>query len=149
MKRRTLLTLVAAASLAFAAGVYAAGETVDVYKAAECGCCDKWVQHLRSSGFVVKVNVVPDTGVYRARAGVPLALGACHTAFVGGYAIEGHVPAADIQRLLAQRPAGKALVVPDMPQTSPGMDRPHGEAWDVLLLAADGTTKVFNSYPAK
>jgi hypothetical protein len=111
--------------------------------------CHKWVEHLRSAGFVVKVNVVPDTGVYRAKAGIPLALGACHTAFVGGYAVEGHVPAADTQRLLAQKPMAKALVVPGMPQTSPGMDRPHGEAWDVLLLASDGSTKVFNSYPAK
>jgi len=149
MKRRTFLTLIAAAWATLATGAQASAPTVDVYKAAECGCCDQWVQHLRGNGFVVKVNVVADTAVYRAKAGIPPALGACHTAFVDGYAVEGHVPAADIKRLLAQRPAGKALVVPGMPQTSPGMDRPHGEAWDVLLLAADGSTKVFNSYPAK
>lgn len=94
-------------------------------------------------------NQVPDTAPYRAKAGIPVALGSCHTAFVGGYAIEGHVPAADIMRLLAERPAAKALVAPGMPQTSPGMDAPHGEAWDVLLLAGNGTTKVYRSYPAK
>jgi hypothetical protein len=149
MNRRTFITLIAAASAALATGAQASAPTVDVYKAAECGCCDEWVKHLRKSGFVVKVTVVPDTAVYRARAGIPPALGACHTAFVGGYAVEGHVPAADIHRLLAQRPAAKALVVPGMPQTSPGMDQRHGAAWDVLLIAADGSTKVFSSYPAR
>ena len=109
----------------------------------------QWVQHMRDEGFVVNVNVVPDTAVYRTRAGVPRALGACHTAFVGGYAIEGHVPAADIKRLLARRPAAIGLVVPGMPQTSPGMDRLHGDAWNVLLLAGGGATNVFSSYPGK
>ena len=149
MQRRTFLSLVAAASAALATGAQAAAGTVDVYKGAECGCCDKWVQHMRDEGFVVRVNVVPDAAAYRAKAGIPLALGACHTAFVGGYAVEGHVPPADIKRLLAQRPPALALVVPGMPPTSPGMDRPHGEAWDVLLLAANGSTKVFSSYAAK
>jgi len=149
MNRRIFLALAIAVSTAFAVGAYAADTTVDVYKSAQCACCDKWVEHMRANGFVVNVNVVADTSPYRARAGIPLALGACHTAFVGGYAVEGHVPAVDIQRLLAQRSAAKGLVVPNMPQTSPGMDRPHGEAWDVLLLASDRATKVFTSYPAK
>ncbi len=138
-----------AVSATFAAGAFAAAVPVDVYKRVQCGCCDKWVEHMRANGFDVRVNVVDDTSAYRAKAGIPQQLGACHTAFVGGYAVEGHVPVADIQRLLAQRPAAKALVVPDMPQTSPGMDRPTGPAWDVYLLTADGSKKVFASYPAK
>jgi hypothetical protein len=144
-----VLTLAMVASTAIAVGAHASADVVDVYKSAQCACCDKWVEHMRANGFVVNVNVVADTSPYRAKAGVPTALGACHTAFVGGYTVEGHVPAADIRRLLAQRPAAKGLVVPDMPQTSPGMDRPHGEAWDVLLLASNGTTKTFTSYPSK
>ncbi len=141
--------LAMAASPAFAVGTQAADATIDFFKSAQCACCDKWVQHMRANGFNVNVNDVADTSPYRAKAGVPQALGACHTAFVGGYAVEGHVPAADIRRLLAQRPAAKGLVVPNMPQTSPGMDRPHGDAWDVLLLSSDGMTTTFTSYPVK
>ena len=145
MKARLL-----AALLAFlAASAFAAAIPVDVYKRAECGCCDKWVEHIRAAGFDVRLTVVEDTAPYRAKAGVPQAMAACHTAFVGGYAIEGHVPVADIQRLLSKRPAAKALVVPDMPQTSPGMDRPTGPAWEVFVLNNDGSRAVFASYPAK
>ena len=150
MQRRNFLAGVAIATLALATAATAASPTtVEVYKSPQCGCCDKWVEHLRLAGFAVNVNVVPRTDAYRAKAGVPSQLGSCHTAFVSGYAIEGHVPAVDIKRLLAQRPTARGLVVPQMPQTSPGMDAPHGDAWDVLLLGPDGSLKVFNSYPAR
>ena len=150
MQRRSFVAGLAVAAIVLSIPIKSvASTTVDVYKTPQCGCCDKWVDHLRSAGFAVNVNVVARTDAYRAKAGVPASLGSCHTAFVGGYAVEGHVPASDIKRLLAQRPTAKGLVVPQMPQTSPGMDAPHGEAWDVLLLGAEGSLKVFNSYPAK
>jgi hypothetical protein len=150
MQRRNFLAIAATFAVVLSAPVIAmANNAVEVYKTPQCGCCDKWVDHLRASGFTVNVNVVPRTDAYRAKAGVAAALGSCHTAFVGGYAVEGHVPASDIKRLLARRQSAKGLVVPQMPQTSPGMDAPHGEAWEVMLLGADDSLKVFASYPAK
>ena len=103
-----------ALALASAAGVgsrAAAGSRaqVTVYKNPGCECCDGWAKHLRANGFDVAVNEVADTAPYRAKAGIPAQLGSCHTAFVDQYALEGHVPADDIKRLLAERPSGKAL----------------------------------------
>ena len=150
MQRRNFLAALLAASLVLPAPVAAlASDTVEVYKTSQCGCCDKWVDLMRAAGFKVNVNVVARTDAYRAKAGVPASLGSCHTAFVGGYGFEGHVPPSDIKRFLAQRPSAKGLVVPGMPQTSPGMDAPHGEAWDVLVLGKDNSLRVFASYPAK
>jgi hypothetical protein len=151
MHRRQFLTLTMAASLSGGSKVMAASAlpAMTVHKTPECGCCAKWVEHMRAAGFKVTVNEVGSTAIHREQAGVPRTLAACHTALVGGYTVEGHVPAADIKKLLAQRPAARGLVVPQMPQTSPGMDRPHGEAWDVLLLAEDGTTRVFTHYRAQ
>ena len=151
MERKTFLTMAvaAAAGLSTTRLFAATTTTIEVYKEPQCGCCEEWVKHLRSNGFDVKVNQVLDTAPYRAKAGIPAALASCHTAFVDGYAVEGHVPAADIKRLLAERAAAKALVVPGMPQTSPGMDAPHGDAWNALLLSANGSTTVYRSYPAK
>lgn len=151
MQRRRFLLSTAVATLAplLSAAAVASSMHVEVYKSPQCGCCDKWVDHLKANGFAVSVNVVQRTDAYRAKAGIPSQLGSCHTAFVNGYALEGHVPASDIKRLLAQRPSAKALVVPQMPQTSPGMDAAHGEAWNVLLLEKDDSVKVFRSYPAK
>jgi hypothetical protein len=150
MHRRRFLSFVAAATLS---GVGHAAKPalppMTVYKTPECGCCGKWVEHVRAAGFRVAVHDVESTAAYREKAGVPRTLAGCHTALVGGYTVEGHVPAADVKKLLAQRPAARGLVVPQMPQTSPGMDRPHGEAWDVLLLAKDGSTHVFTHYPAQ
>src|SRR5512137_3023568 len=138
MQRRIFLGSLVGATLCLATGAIAAGSpSVEVYKSPQCGCCDKWVDHLRANGFAVDVKVVQRTDAYRAKAGIPSQLGSCHTALVNGYAIEGHVPAADIKRLLAQRPPARGLVVPQMPQTSPGMDAPHGDGWEVLLLGND------------
>src|SRR5438093_3632970 len=82
----------------------AAAMVIDVYKSATCGCCGKWVERLRSSGFGVRVNDIPNVNAFRARAGIPEALSACHTALLDGYVVEGHVPAADIRKLLNERP---------------------------------------------
>lgn len=94
----------------------------------------------------MKPQDVKDPGVYRARYRIPDALGACHTAVVGGYAIEGHVPAREIRRLLAEKPNARGLAVPGMPAGSPGMESPRPQPYDVLLVRPDGTTAVFQSY---
>jgi len=123
--------------------------TIEVWKDPTCGCCNDWVAHLKASGFQVKTN---DTGnsAARERLGLPNRYGACHTAEVDGYAIEGHVPAREIDRLLKERPVAIGLSVPGMPRGSPGMDGPaygnQRDPYDVLLIQRDGSARVFQSY---
>jgi hypothetical protein len=149
-RRRWLIAAAALASLPAATRLWAAERTrVEVWKSPTCGCCKDWVTHLEGHGFAVRVSDVGNTGM-RGRLGIPAALGSCHTALVGGYAIEGHVPARDIQRLLAERPPAIGLAVPGMPIGSPGMDGPayggRRDRYDVLLLRKDGSTSVFASH---
>ena len=122
---------------------------VDVWKSPTCGCCKDWVTHLESNGFKVRTHDDGNTAV-RQRLGMPVRLGSCHTASVGGYAIEGHVPAREIQRLLKDRPAAIGLAVPAMPIGSPGMDGPaygqRKDPYDVLLVAKDGSTTPYQRY---
>lgn len=122
---------------------------VDVWKSPSCGCCKDWVTHLESNGFKVRTHDDGNTAV-RQRLGMPARLGSCHTASVGGYAIEGHVPAREIQRLLKDRPAAIGLAVPAMPIGSPGMDGPaygqRKDPFDVLLVAKDGSTTTYQRY---
>ena len=155
MKRRNLLSLAAALAATAALPSWSQSSMakpslpqVDVYKNPECGCCGAWVDHLKASGFVVKVHETPDTAPVRKRHGIPDALGSCHTAVVGGYAVEGHVPAADIKRLLLEKPAAAGLSVPGMPVGSPGMEvGSRKDAFQVLLVSRAGTTRVYSSYP--
>lgn len=116
-----------------------------VYKNESCGCCKLWVQHLSKFGFPVQVQNIDNLNQVKKRVGVPVGMGACHTAEVGGYFIEGHVPAEDIERLLRERPDAKGLTVPGMPAGSPGMEVPSGKTqpYEVLLVARDGSTSVF------
>jgi len=116
---------------------------VEVYKSAYCGCCEKWVEHMQKSGFKVNAHNVNDVPAARQRLGMPDRLGSCHTAKVGGYVIEGHVPAADIQRLLKEKPKAVGLAAPGMPQGSPGMETATPAPYDTLLVLADGSTRVF------
>lgn len=122
---------------------------VEVWKDASCGCCKEWVRHLEQNGFSVMVH---DTGnaKMRAKLGIPQKFGSCHTALVGGYAVEGHVPARDIQRLLKERPVAAGLAAPGMPVGSPGMDdSAYGgrrDPYDVLLVLKSGEARVFASY---
>jgi hypothetical protein len=149
MRRRTALKLVAALLVAGASPVRAALPPMHVYKTPGCGCCADWVKHLQADGFVVTVEETGNVAV-RARLGIPAALGSCHTAVIDGYAIEGHVPSADIRRLLAQRPRARGLAVPGMPIGSPGMEAgDRRDAYDVLLVRDDGTTAVFASTAAR
>jgi hypothetical protein len=115
---------------------------VVVHKSPTCGCCGKWVDHLRAAGFTVQVRDEADMNAVKERVGVPPAKGSCHTAEVGGYFIEGHVPAADVQRLLKEKPVARGLTAPGMPIGSPGMEVPSGEKqpYAVLLVKKDGTT---------
>ena len=122
---------------------------VEVWKDPECGCCKDWVSHMEAAGFKVKVNDVGNNAV-RARLGIDKKLGSCHTAVVGGYALEGHVPAREVKRLLAERPAAVGLAVPGMPVGSPGMDGAvyggRKDSFDVLLLVKDAPNKVYQRY---
>ena len=103
-----------------------------VYKSASCGCCVKWVDHLRENGFSVEVEVAADLGQLKRENGIPHRLGSCHTGFVGGYVVEGHVPASDVMRLLETRPSIVGLAVPGMPIGSPGMEGPNPVPYRVL-----------------
>ena len=153
LTRRRLLVGAAGAGLWLATPALLAAPTpVEMWKAPQCGCCKDWAVHLQSNGFSVKVHDEGNTSV-RARLNIPLRYGSCHTATVGGYAIEGHVPAREIRRLLAERPKAIGLVVPAMPIGSPGMDGPayngRRDAYDVLLLLPDGSTRVFQHYAGR
>lgn len=124
----------------------AAAPVVDVYKSAGCGCCTEWVMHLERNGFTVKAQNVANPSDYREKFGLTQALGSCHTGLVAGYALEGHVPADDIKRLLAEKPKAKGLAVPSMPLGSPGMEGPRKDPYDVLLVQADGRYSVYRHY---
>ena len=118
-----------------------------VYKDPNCGCCSGWVSHLRENGFSVTEVKVDNIESYKEKYGVPANLGSCHTAVINGYVVEGHVPAADILKLLEQHPDVTGLTVPGMPVGSPGMEvGDRKDPYDVLTINRDGTTTVFNSY---
>jgi hypothetical protein len=152
ISRRNLLLALAATPVALAAAHAQANPfklpTVHVWKSPTCGCCTAWVDHMRKAGFTVNVSDVDDTGPTRKRLGMPAQLGSCHTALVGGYVLEGHVPADDVKRLLRTKTAGLGLTVPGMPAGSPGMEMgPRLDPYDVLLVQRDGSTSVFSHYP--
>lgn len=157
MKKR--LFIQAAAVLAAGAGAALglpvraqARPLVEVWKDPSCGCCGDWVSHMQASGFQVQVH---DTGnaEARKRLGVPEKMGSCHTALVAGYALEGHVPARDIHRLLKERPQAIGLAVPGMPVGSPGMDgslyNGRKDPYDVVLLLPGDKSRVYQSYPGQ
>ena len=123
---------------------------IEVWKGPSCGCCGDWVKHLEGAGFQVKTHDGGNSEA-RARLGMPVDFGSCHTARVGGYAVEGHVPVQEIRRLLKERPRGVGLAVPGMPRGSPGMDDGaefggKRAPYNVLLVLRDGTTRVFQAY---
>jgi hypothetical protein len=129
----------------FGSGPAKAGEIV-VYKSPSCGCCGEWVKHLRQNGFEVSVNNIENVDPVRKQAGVPYDMASCHTALVDGYAVEGHVPAENIRKMLADRPNFKGLVVPGMPASAPGMDGSDPEPYTVYSFDAAGKSEVYASY---
>ena len=150
LSRRTLLAGLAAWPLS--SSVLAAGPkpmAMQVWKDPNCGCCKDWIAHLEKNGFAVTVSDEGNNAA-RARLGMPKKFASCHTGLVQGYVIEGHVPAADVLRLLKERPQGLGLAVPGMPVGSPGMDGAvyggRRDAYQVLLVQKDGTSIVFSSY---
>lgn len=153
--RRQWMTAIAAAAACAALPAWASNDrTVEVWKDPNCGCCQDWVEHMQANGFTLTVHETGNAAV-RARLGLPQRLGSCHTALVGGYLLEGHVPAADVKKLLQQKPKALGLTVPGMPVGSPGMDGPEykgrKDPYDVLLatknlMNSDVSTRVFTSY---
>ena len=147
MNRRNALLMLGA--IPFAARVAsAASPQIVIHKTPTCGCCGVWVAHMGKAGFTAQVHDMDDLTPVKTRLKVPARLASCHTGEIGGYFVEGHVPAADVQRLLREKPAALGLTVPGMPAGSPGMEVPSGrvDAYDVLLVAKDGSTSVFSSY---
>ena len=126
---------------------WAASPVIDVYKSPTCGCCNKWIDHLKANGFTVLAHDTDDVVSHKYRLGVPPGHGSCHTAEVNGYLVEGHVPAKEIRRLLKEKPRARGLVVPAMPIGSPGMEQGNRkDAYDVLLVKRDGGTQTYARY---
>lgn len=149
-RRKFILASALAMSLAVPA-VQAAAKAdpeITVYRSPTCGCCLKWVEHLRKEGFTVKVVESEDVNGIKFEQGVPENMTSCHTGMVNGYFLEGHVPAREVRRLLAERPAARGIAVPGMPMGSPGMEmNGHTQAYDVFLVKKDGSNSVFAHYP--
>ncbi len=137
------LVLALGATLA-ATAAFAATPVVEVYKNPACGCCGKWVEHLKQNGFEVKLDETSDVSAERQRLGMPEQLASCHTAKVGNYVVEGHVPVKEIQRMQLEHPKALGLAVPSMPPGTPGMVG-NGH-YDVLLVQAGGATRTYAHY---
>ena len=151
LTRRGLLA--GATLLLVAPPLWAAPTPIEMWKGPQCGCCKDWVAHLEANGFAVQVHDSGNTAA-RKRLGIPDKLGSCHTAEVSAqgkrYALEGHVPAREVHRLLKEAPQAIGLAVPGMPVGSPGMDAPlyggRKDPYDVLLVLRDGGNRVYQSY---
>jgi hypothetical protein len=146
LNRRLLLGAAMLAGLTGAACAPARPpRNLTVFKTPTCACCDAWIAHMREAGFSTTITVLPSLQSVRSSGGMPEDLASCHTGRVGGYLIEGHVPAQDVIRLLAERPTAVGLAVPAMPLGSPGMETPQGhkEPYDTLLVLRSGGARVF------
>lgn len=118
-------------------------ESIEVYKSPYCGCCNKWIAHLQQAGFTVHAHDVANVMNERQKLGMPNQFAACHSAKIGNYVIEGHVPAADIRRLLKEQPQAIGLAVPSMPPGSPGMEGAYAVPYETLLVERDGSYRIF------
>lgn len=144
------LTLAACKPAVESAAESAAGPLVEVWKSPTCSCCSKWIEHLKSNGFRVVVNNEAKMTPVKAALGVPQELASCHSAKVGGYVVEGHVPASDIKRLLDEHPEGKGIAAPGMPIGSPGMeDGNQHPPYKVVQFGANGERRVFSAHGAQ
>jgi hypothetical protein len=120
----------------------AADATVMVYKSPNCGCCEKWIEHLRAAGLKVEAKNAGNLDAVRRQLGVPGKLAGCHTATIGGYVVEGHVPAAQVLRLLRDKPPLAGISVPGMPVGSPGMEGRGGRPYEIMSWRKDGSVEV-------
>ena len=151
MSKKFFAVAIAAATLcvAPAAQQRAADPSVEVYKTPTCGCCSKWIDHMRSAGFRVRFTDMSkaELDTLKAKHGVPATAQSCHTALAAGYVLEGHVPAGEVKRLLREKPKVVGIAVPGMPLGSPGMEveQPHLPPYDVLLFDKQGKTRVFST----
>ncbi len=147
LKQTTGFLIVAVLLKGEAGAVLADPIGITVYKDPTCGCCKLWIEHLRANSFNVTAHETDDMAAIKLKFAVPEALQSCHTATIGGYVIEGHVPAQDIRRLLDIRPKAVGLAVPGMPNGSPGMesDAPDDQ-YDVMLFAESGKPEIFRRY---
>lgn len=149
-RRMLVLGMLALGASTLSAAAPGPAISMQVWKDPNCGCCKDWIAHLERNGFRASVVEAGNTAA-RARLGVPQKFASCHTTLVQGYAIEGHVPVPDIQRLLKEKPQGVGLAAPGMPIGSPGMDGPayggRRDAYQVLLIQKDGSSQVFQSHP--
>ena len=137
------LAVVLSVTFGLLAGNAIAGGDIAVYKSATCGCCVKWMEHLSKAGFQVRGHDIASVSAVQSRYGVPERLRSCHTAVIDGYVIEGHVPAADIRRLLRERPSVAGLAVAGMPVGSPGMEGASPRPYAVMSFTKDGESAVF------
>ena len=148
---KSILRAATLATTVLVASPLRAEETVEVLKSASCGCCIAWGEHMREQGFAVSEKNVSlvELNTAKNEAGLREEHKSCHTAYVDGYVVEGHVPAEDVRRLLTERPDAIGLAVPGMPFGSPGMGEPgpDAEPYDVLLVRRDGSTEVYSSHP--
>lgn len=153
MQRHARIAVLTLVTAFFATGAFAEDSKlpqVEVYKSPYCGCCGDWVAHLQKAGFTVKVHEVEDLPTLRERLGIPDEHASCHSAKIGGYVLEGHVPAGDVKRLLKEKPQAVGLAVPGMPIGAPGMDVPGApaEAYATLLLKRNAPAQVYVQHPA-
>lgn len=141
-----ILKTAAAITIAGVVSIGTAGATntdITVYKDPQCPCCNKWIDHLKSNGFQVKINHDVRMEDIKTKHGLPVELGSCHTAIIDGYVVEGHVPASTIQRLLRERPPVKGIGVAGMPPGSPGMESATPKPYNVMSFDAAGKTKIY------
>lgn len=146
LTRRSMMALMTSATFGTFGDAIAQSATatpVKVYKELTCGCCAIWARHMSAAGFAVETIDVPDINRIKTQFGIPPRLATCHTADVGGYLVEGHVPAVVIKRLLAEKPAGRGVAVPGMPVGSPGMEGGTPEVYSVFLFGAPAGLNVY------
>lgn len=147
LDRRTMLGLLAAAIPAAACAKPAKAAELKIFKSPYCGCCGAWVDHVKASGLRTVVHEMEDVTPMARKLGVPDAMRSCHTAVIDGYFVEGHVPAADIRKLLRERPKARGLAVPGMPIGSPGMEQGgRRDAFDTLIVDRNGASRVFTRH---
>lgn len=145
MFRRNFLSMLAPVAILISAESAAAASTLTVTKAVTCDCCSSWVEHMRKAGFSVMVREVDDVTPTKIRLGVPNELRSCHTSEIAGYVIEGHVPAADVKRLIAIRSKAAGIALPGMVAGSPGMEGGRRQPYQTILFRKSGKTSVFAS----